>query len=99
MDELVLSVEDLLIKMKAWFAEEDSAKKVLILSIEKVFKVEIFRTLCETEITPFLNRFDSHLAENATGFFVGNKVSNCLIIFLFPKTFFPLRGQLGNTNC
>lgn len=70
MDEYVLSVEDLLIKMKAWFAEEDSAKKV-----------EIFRTLCETEITPFLTRFENHLAENGTGYFVGDKVISLLRLF------------------
>lgn len=76
MDELVLSVEDLLIKMKAWFAEEDSAKKVEKLLAQKFlkFQIEIFKSLCESEIVPFLTRFENHVAENATGFFVGDKV-------------------------
>uniref|UniRef100_A0A1I8A1M6 glutathione transferase n=1 Tax=Steinernema glaseri TaxID=37863 RepID=A0A1I8A1M6_9BILA len=63
-DELVFGVEDLVQKTTAWFKEEDEKKKI-----------EIFRTLVETEIDPFLGRYQNILKENGTGFFIGDKMT------------------------
>lgn len=76
MEELVSCVDDLLIKMNPWFTEQDNAKKVETTTPceNHLIQVEIFRSLCETEIVPFLSRFEGLLTENDTGYFVGDKV-------------------------
>ncbi|CAD6190547.1 unnamed protein product [Caenorhabditis auriculariae] len=64
MDELVSAVEDLLNHINPWFKEQDNAKKV-----------EIFKALCDSEILPFIARFEALLLENKTGYFVGDTLS------------------------
>ncbi len=41
-------------------------------------QIEIFKTLVENEITPFLQRYERFLLENNTGFFVGNQVRDVM---------------------
>ncbi|CAI5454600.1 unnamed protein product [Caenorhabditis angaria] len=64
MDELVACVEDFLIQIAPWFKEQEQAKKV-----------EIFRSLIDTTIIPFISAFENLLISNGTGYFVGDKIS------------------------
>ncbi|GMR61435.1 hypothetical protein PMAYCL1PPCAC_31630, partial [Pristionchus mayeri] len=63
-DEMVMGVEDLLVKLQPWFNEKSEAKKI-----------EIFRTLVDEEIVPFLTRYERFLEASGTGFFVGNAIT------------------------
>ncbi|CAL2049796.1 hypothetical protein CAEBREN_15068 [Caenorhabditis brenneri] len=64
MDELVSCVEDFLIEINPWFKEQDNAKKV-----------EIFKSLCETSIIPFMTAFEAILNGSGAEFFVSDKIS------------------------
>jgi len=63
-DELVLGLEDLLQKMAPWFREESETKKI-----------EIFKTLVDQEINPFLERYQKFLTDNGSGYFVGKDLT------------------------
>uniref|UniRef100_A0A914VAT3 glutathione transferase n=1 Tax=Plectus sambesii TaxID=2011161 RepID=A0A914VAT3_9BILA len=62
--ELNGGVEDLLAGFRPWFTEKDETKKK-----------EILEKLTNEKIIPFLDRYEKFLADNGTGFFVGNDVT------------------------
>ncbi|GMT35435.1 hypothetical protein PFISCL1PPCAC_26732 [Pristionchus fissidentatus] len=92
-DEMVMGVEDLLVKLQPWFNEKSEAKKI-----------EIFRTLVDEEIVPFLTRYEKFLDANGTGFFVGDKITladlSLFHIFWFFNKLLPgsLRKYAGLTS-
>nr|AAG44695.1 glutathione S-transferase Ia [Onchocerca volvulus] len=61
---VVLNIDELFQKLIPWTHEKNTTKKA-----------ELFRNLSESDVMPFLGRYEKFLKESTTGHIVGNKVS------------------------